>query len=100
VAVPPRTDIATDPEVIYGEAHDAHFVRRDYAAALAAWDRYLALPPGPLTVEARYNRAMALVRLQRRAEAAEALQPFAAGHYGGYRREEARALLSFLHSQP
>ena len=100
VAVAPRTDIATDPEVIYGEAHDAHFVRQDYAAALAAWDRYLALPPGPLTVEARYNRAIALVRLQRRAEAAEALEPFAAGHYGGYRREEARALLSLLRSQP
>ncbi len=94
----PRTDVPADPEVIYREAHDAHFVRRDDAAALAAWDRYLALPSGPLTVEARYNRAIALVRLQRRAEAAEALEPFAAGHYGGYRREEARALLSLLRS--
>jgi hypothetical protein len=94
--VAPRIDVATDPEVIYGEAHRAQFVRRDYAAALAAWDRYLALAPGPLTVEARYNRALALVRLQRRAEAAEALEPFASGYYGGYRREDARALLSLL----
>jgi hypothetical protein len=92
----PRTESPIDPEVAYGEAHDAHFVRHDYEAALAAWDRYLALPSAPLTVEARYNRAIALVRLQRRAEAVEALEPFAAGHYGGYRREEARALLSAL----
>jgi hypothetical protein len=84
------------PQVVYGEAHDAHFVRRDYAAALAAWDSYLALPSAPLAVEARYNRAIALVRLQRRVEAAEALEPFAVGHYGGYRRKEARALLSAL----
>ncbi len=96
--VAPRSEAPRDPDVLYGEAHDAHFVRRDYEAALAAWDRYLALPSAPLAVEARYNRAIALVRLQRRAEAAEALEPFAAGHYGGYRREEARALLSALHA--
>jgi hypothetical protein len=97
-AIAPRAEAPADPEVVYGEAHDAHFVRHDYEAALAAWDRYLALPSAALAVEARYNRALALVRLQRRAEAVDALEPFAAGHYGGYRREEARALLSALRS--
>ena len=83
-----------DENARYREAHQAHFVKRDFAAAVAAWDRYLALPrPGRLALEARYNRAIALYRLGRRDEAAHALQPFADGDYGPYRQAEARALL-------
>jgi hypothetical protein len=94
VAPPP----AADSDALYRDAHDAHFVRRDPAAALAAWDRYLAAagPSGRFTLEARYNRAISLVRLGRRAEAAKALRPFANGDYGGYRRDEAAQLLSTL----
>jgi hypothetical protein len=88
---------AIDAGVLYAQAHRAHFVDRDPAAALRAWDVYLAAAPdGPLAPEARYNRALALVRLGRRAEAREALAPFAAGAYGGYRAAEARALIDAL----
>ncbi len=90
-----RTPALVDVDALYREAHDAHFARRDYAAAVGAWDRYLAAagPGGRFVVEARYNRAIALVRAGRRAEAAAALRPFADGDYGGYRRDEARELL-------
>jgi hypothetical protein len=79
-------------------AHAAHFVRADYAAALAAWDRYLAAAPPAhrWAVEARYNRGIALYRLGQSAAARRALQPFAGGEYGSYRREEARRLLEQL----
>jgi hypothetical protein len=66
-------------------------------AALPAWDAYLRVAErGVLVPEARYNRALCLVRLGRRAEARAALQPFARGEFGGYRRAEAEALLRAL----
>ena len=93
----PRKIVAApvDTDALYRDAHEAHFVRRDPAAALVAWDRYLAAagPSGRFTLEARYNRAVTLVRLGRREEAASALRPFASGEYGGYRRDEAAQLL-------
>jgi hypothetical protein len=97
-ALRPAPAQAADVDALYREAHDAHFVRRDPAAALAAWDRYLAAagPGGRFTLEARYNRALSLVRLGRREEAAAALQAFARGEYGGYRRDEATELLRTL----
>jgi hypothetical protein len=95
VESPPNAQI--DPNELYREAHAAHFVLKDPAAALAAWDRYLAAAPnGAFAVEARYNRAIALVRLGRTAEAAQALRPFAAGDYGAYRKVEAQRLLDRL----
>jgi hypothetical protein len=84
----------TEADELYRQAHEAHFGRGDFAAALVLWDRYLAVSPLPrLTPEARYNRAIALLRLGRRDEAARALRPFAEGDYGAYRATEARALL-------
>jgi len=85
-------------DALYREAHRAHFSKRDFSAALSAWDRYLraAGSSGRMLVEARYNRAIALTRLGRRSEALEALRPFAAGQYGGYRREEAQRLIDSL----
>jgi hypothetical protein len=82
----------------YERAHRLHFREQSYAAALTAWDEYLAnTPGGALAVEARYNRAIALVRLDHRAEATAALRPFARGEVGhGYRQTEARALLSAM----
>jgi hypothetical protein len=77
----------------YREAHALHFEARDPEGALAAWERYLARhPSGRFAIEARYNRALCLVRLDRQAEAREALVPFAEGRYGEYRRREAAAL--------
>jgi len=87
-----------DPTLaLYRVAHSAHFVERDPARALAAWDAYLgAAPNGQFAPEARYNRALSLVRLGRTTEARSALEPFARGAYGGYRKAEANALLERL----
>ena len=87
-----------DPALaLYRTAHAAHFVDRDPARALAAWDAYLsAAPSGAFVPEARYNRALSLVRLGRSQEARSALEPFAKGAYGSYRQVEASALLERL----
>ena len=85
-------------DALYRQAHQLHFVRRDFGAALAAWDRYLATGAGPLALEARYNRAIALAHLDRRAEAIAALRPFADGETGSYRQTEARALIERFRS--
>ena len=53
-------------------------------------------PAGTFASEARYNRALCLVRLGRLGEAREALGPFARGDYGNYRHAEAAALLEAL----
>jgi hypothetical protein len=88
---------AAQQERLYREAHRSHFVVRDFAAALVAWDRYLGVASGaPLGVEARYNRALCLVRLGMYREAREALGAIARGEQGAYRQREARALLSHL----
>jgi hypothetical protein len=85
-------------EVLYRRAHELHFRGSDRAAALAAWDAYLAAEPnGRFSVEARFNRALVLVRLSRYAEALAALEPYARGDVaGGYRRDEAAALVERL----
>jgi len=87
---------------VYRKAHQLHFQAKNHAAALEQWDEYLRLAPrGPLVVEARYNRALALVRLGRVNEAREALTHFAKGEMaGGYRKQEARALLEALDTSP
>jgi hypothetical protein len=93
----PEAPRAPSPDDVYRSAHDAHFGRGDYGASLRLWDQYLALSPLPrFALEARFNRAIALLRLGRRAEAARDLRPFAAGNYGSYRTAEARALLRTL----
>jgi pyruvate/2-oxoglutarate dehydrogenase complex dihydrolipoamide acyltransferase (E2) component len=86
---------APDADALYRAAHDAHFVDHDYPRAVGLWDRYLK-SGGPLGLEARYNRGVALLRAGRTQEAKSALAPFAAGEYGTYRQKEARALLDSL----
>ncbi|HEY3495779.1 MAG TPA: hypothetical protein VGK73_13870 [Polyangiaceae bacterium] len=84
---------------LYRAAHQAHFVDRDPGRALPAWEAYLrAAPNASLSLEARYNRALCLVRLHRSGEARAALRPFAEGRYGGYRQAEARELIAALPS--
>jgi len=100
-AAPPSTALASQPSTeeqsLYATAHEAHFVAHDSATALRGWDAYLAAhPDGRFAMEARYNRAICLVRLGRRREAREALAPFAAGKHGGYRKNEASELLDAL----
>jgi len=91
-------DAGLDAELeLYRAAHRAHFSGQDSAAALSAWDAYLAKSPkGRFALEARYNRALCLVRLDRKAEARSALEPFARGAFGGYRKREAGELLEAL----
>lgn len=82
---------------LYEAAHEAHFVTRDPAAALSAWDAYLAAyPSGRFAPEAKYNRALSLLRLGRKDEAKDALAPFADGAHGDYRKREAKRLLDAL----
>jgi hypothetical protein len=86
--------LAAAPD-LYRVAHQLHFHGADPAASLAAWDRYLAsASSGRFSVEARYNRAMTLIRLGRYHEAQLALQPFALGQVSpvGYRQREAQQL--------
>ncbi len=94
----PDAGDAPDPEgELYTVAHRAHFVTRDAATALRAWDAYLdAFPDGRFALEARYNRALSLVRLGRTRDARQALTPFANGGAGGYRQREARELLDAM----
>jgi TolA-binding protein len=103
VAAPAPAAPAVRPELetsLYGRAHDAHFVRDTPAAALAAWNRYLQqFPDGAFVPDARYNRALCLVRLGRLDDAARALRPFASGSFHGYRRLEATALLDWIDQQ-
>lgn len=101
VAGPPG--VRSDPPPVVESAELALFRRaqrlhlaRD-SAALGAWDDYLRVAEhGALVPEARYNRALCLVRAGQKAEARAALEPFARGGYGEYRRREAQALLDAL----
>jgi hypothetical protein len=102
-AAPPRASTVEPVEVLYRKAHELHFHGGDPAAALAAWDAYLAAEPdGRFSIEARYNRALVLVRLGRYAEARDALAPFARGETAspGYRRAEAEQLVERLARLP
>jgi hypothetical protein len=91
----PSSSAAPSPvDETFARAHALHFHGADPAAALSAWNEYLrAFPAGRFAPEARYNRAIDLLKLGRIAEARDALQPFADGALGAYRRDEARAIL-------
>jgi TolA-binding protein len=81
----------------YRAAHRTHFDRNDPSAALAAWDHYLAaFPHGTFAADARFNRALCLIRLGRLVEAHTALVPFAGAVRGSYRQAEAASLLQGL----
>lgn len=89
---------SADPQLeAYRAAHRTHFDSASPSAALAAWDRYLDdFPAGSFATDARFNRALCLIRLGRQAEARAALTPFANAAAGSYRQAEAAALLHGL----
>jgi hypothetical protein len=83
----------------YRIAHNAHFRGTDPKAALAAWDSYLAkFPGGRMALDARYDRALVLVKLERWKEAREALAPFAATT-STYRKAEAAKILDAIRAR-
>jgi TolA-binding protein len=88
-------DLFTERELLlYEKAHQAHFIEKNYDKALSAWDNYIkSVHNGRFAVEARYNRAICWLRLGHFAEARKALEPFAAGRYGNYRKSEANSLI-------
>ena len=95
-----RTPVDPRERAAYRAAHVLHFDEHDPAGAIAAWDAYLAAyPSGRFALEARYNRALCLVRLGRTSEARAALAPFVEGTHGGYRQQEATALANALDTQ-
>jgi hypothetical protein len=86
-----------DERLAYERAHALEFDEHDHAAAIAAYDRYLArYPRGRFATEARYNRAVSLAHVGRTGEALRALRPFASGGHGGYRQDEAAELVHAL----
>lgn len=93
----PPPERARDRELsLFRAAHDLHFGGRA-REAIRAYREYLeAYPNGRFVPEARYNSALDHIKLGNTAAAREALQPFAAGRHGGYRRDEARKLLDAL----
>jgi len=91
-----RPDFLTADLAAYQQAHRLHFHGADPAAALRAWDAYLmAYPTGTFAPEARFNRAVCLLRLGRRVEARSILVPIAGSSFA-YGRERARALLTAM----
>ena len=101
-AAPPAPADSPDPDAgeraAYARAHVAHFDGTSWQRALTAWDDYLrSYPRGTFAPEARFNRALCLIRLERFGTAKQALRPFAAGAVGrGYRTTEARTLLDWM----
>lgn len=80
-------------------AHDLHFKGRA-RDAIEAYARYLReFPDGRFVPEARYAMALDQIKLGNPAAAREALEPFAEGRYGNYRRREALELLEALARQ-
>jgi hypothetical protein len=90
-----------DPELaMYAEAHKLHFRDRDMAAALAAWNRYLAAAPdGELAPEARFNRVVALVKLERWTEASHDLDTLADSTFRAAELARLRAVVSSHHAR-
>ncbi|HEX2875922.1 MAG TPA: sigma-70 family RNA polymerase sigma factor [Polyangiaceae bacterium] len=86
---------AEDPALErYRDAHRTHFGAGDPAAALVAWDRYLVdFPASSFAADARFNRALCLLRLGQSADARRALEAFAGAPPGSYRQRDAAALL-------
>jgi hypothetical protein len=95
---PPSSAAVFDAQLeSYRQAHRVHFGGAAPAEALAAWDQHLsAHPAGSFAPDARFNRALCLLRLGNRNEARAALRPFAEAPVGSYRQQEAASLLLSL----
>jgi hypothetical protein len=91
-----RPNLLAQDLAAYQRAHRLHFHGGDPAAALDGWNAYLTqYPAGTFAPEARFNRAVCLLRLGRRNEARQILAPIAESRFA-YGRERARALLTAM----
>ncbi len=104
---PPTPDLPPPPPAAPPELEaEIHSFRRaddlyrrsgDTSAAIAAYRQYVRdYPTGRFVPEAKYNMALALVKLGRVSEARPLLLPFAEGAYGSYRKAAAQKLLEAL----
>ncbi len=95
---PVAAEPARDRELLrFRAAHDLHFAGNRPREAIQAYAEYLReFPNGRFVPEARYNGALDQIKLGNESAAREALAPFAAGRFGGYRQKEARQLLDAL----
>ncbi len=94
---PPALPAGPDVLALFRQAQKLHFDQKNWQLALVAWQAYLdAAPNGELAPEARWNRAVCLVRLHEKRKAIQALKPFALGPLGSYRQADALALLEEL----
>ena len=91
-------DRAAGERLAYERAHRAHFFARRARRRAGRLGRSTSppIPRGTFAPEARYNRALCLVRLRGSPPRPRALRPFATGRFGGYRRHEACLLLRWL----
>lgn len=94
---PPETSEPDPERVAFEAAHRAHHGGAPPERALTEWSAFLTrFPSGRFEPEARWNRAILLVRLRRDDEARAALTPFAEGAHHGVRARDARALLTAM----
>jgi hypothetical protein len=112
ISARPAAPISEDPESApepardrelsrFRRAHDLHFAGDRPREAIRAYAEYLReFPDGRFVPEARYNSALDQIKLGDDEAAREALAPFAAGAFGGYRQKEARELLDALRRKP
>lgn len=84
-----ETDAGPDPDLaLYRKAHELHFHEASAARALAAWEEYLkAFPHGTFAPEARFNRAICLLRLGWHERARLELEKIAENPSGPFARE-------------
>lgn len=85
-----------DAPSLYATAQRLQFDEHNYAAALSAWDRYLATPNSTLTADARYNHAVCLIQLKRYGQARTELTRLAGPRSPSAYRGRATTLLHSL----
>lgn len=82
---------------LFSRAHRTHFDGGTSSQALRHWDDYLAAyPHGRFVPEARFNRALTLIRLGQLTQARGVLERFARGDFGAARRAQAAELLELI----
>lgn len=89
--------IDVEERELFSRAHRSHFDGGTSSEALRHWNEYLAAyPHGRFVPEARFNRALTLIRLGELARARGVLERFARGDFGAARRAQAAELLELI----